>query len=247
MKTKVFFLVCFLISFCYLSAFPTVINKVYAQEIEYKRVVNEKTPFFLDEKGADILFYLPKGYYIRVLSVKNNILHVECFGSGGTPMLDGYVEKNSVIDCLSPVENPFLSLQIKTSSSCVLYDDANLTKEVQFLFKDRTLFYYGKAVSDNGQNLLFVYYNGKIGYVKETDVYPFSVPSHPEPLNLQNSTTPSAQTEISSAPSNEQFNGLKTAVVVCLFLAGVIALCVALKKKGDPFSCLTYLDDDNAD
>ena len=73
MKTKVFFLVCFLISFCYLSAFPTAINKVYAQEIEYKRVVNEKTPFFLDEKGADILFYLPKGYYVRVLSVKNNI------------------------------------------------------------------------------------------------------------------------------------------------------------------------------
>ena len=64
---------------------------------------------------------------------------------------------------------------------------------------------------------------------------------------LKTPPAPPAQTEISSAPSNEQFNGLKTAVVVCLFLAGVIALCVALKKKGDPFSCLTYLDDDNVD
>ena len=247
MKTKAFLLIYFLMSFFCFSVFFTNPIPVYAQEIEYKRVVNEKTPFFIDEKGESTLFFLPKSYYVKVLSSNEDFLHVECFGSGGTPMIDGYVEKNSVIDCNSAVVSPFLSLQIKTANSCVLYQDSSLTQNLQFLFKDRELFYYGNAISANGQNLFLVYYNGKIGYVKESDVYPFSVPSHPEPLNVQNSTNSSTQTEVLNASPQQQLNGLKTAVIVCLFLAGIIALCMVLKKKDKSSSSLTYLDDDNAD
>ncbi len=244
MKIKCLFLACSLLILTLVPA-PTPV-RAYAEQVEYKRVVNEKTPFFIDEKGVSCLFYLPKGYYVKVLSTNDNFLHVECFGSGGTPSIDGYVEKNSVIDCLSQVTSPYLSMQVKTSCSCVLYEDTSLNQTLHLLFKDKTLFYYGEAVSDNGQNLICVYYNGKIGYVKETDVYPFSVPNHPEPINAQNSTPSQARTEITTDTSLGQFNGLKTAVIVCLFLAGIIALCIALRKKGDS-SCATLLDDDNVD
>ena len=218
-----------------------------AQESEvYMRVVDSSTPFYLDANASTLLFYLPCTYYVKVLDSNQNYTHVECFGGDTTPAIDGYVptSKLQVVDY--QVTSPYLSLTITTGNSCPLFKNSELDFAIYNVFENRKLSYYGLLTQDGKENLYYVCYNNKLGYVKESDVIPFTVQSHPTPLLNQQvaESKPSATTVTTSESSSEW---IKTAIIICLSLAGVIALLTLLKGKKKPSFYASSLDDENDD
>jgi hypothetical protein len=144
------------------------------------------------------------------------------------------------------VTNPYLSKTITTATTCVLYADTSLRQSVQYLFKDRELTYYGVIKASDNTFLFCVGYNGKLGYVKEADVYPFTIENHPNELTFLTPETPIETPTNNTSITNSQDNGflsLRIIIIACLILAGLIALFVALGKH--PQKSQTAFYDEN--
>ena len=103
--------------------------------------------------------------------------------------------------------------------------------------------FYGTLPLD-GDNLYYVSYNGKLGYVKEACVFPFSIPNHPNELTFlvpeQPQTPPNAEQN-----SQNVYPGLYAAVIACLIFSGVIALIVAIRFKPKKSVAVSYYDEND--
>ena len=209
----------------YLYPFPAKANA----EEEFLRVITDETPFYSDEELNDFLFYLPYTYYVRTLSENAGVVHAEIEVSGA--IIDGYVEKNLLYyDGLS-VENPYPKVLLETSKNAVLYEDASLTSPTLYAFAGRTMKFLGRATFGN-ETIYYVSYNNHIGYVKESDVMPFSIENHPNPLTFIK--TPEKPEENSDKKPQSESNAvfiLRIVIIGALSLAGVVGLIVSLIKK----------------
>ena len=197
----------------------------------YYRVIDDETPFFSDVKGENLMFYLPYTYYVKVLGISGNIAHIECFGSGDTVKIDGYTYfDNLFFDGLN-VLDPYLEQKVMTQKTAVLYSNPNLSDPIQFVFAERKLNYYGHLNIDD-EYVYCVEYGGIIGYLKESDLYPFYIEDHPnEQTFLPSSPTPPPSENGSDTDATTPF---RIIIISCLVLAGIIGLFIAVKKKKSP-------------
>ena len=207
---------------CYVS--PTL---AFAQS-EYRRVINDTTPFYKSTLDENPLFFLPYTYYVKVLSQSNNFCHVEINGENGQLGIDGFVPTEQLFYDGQEVLSPYLTLYITTVDTAVLYADANLSSPIQYIFAERSLLYFGERQSLGGK-LFYVAYNNKLGYVKESDVMPFVINNHPNKLTFIVEPTPEENPSKTQAKSD--LFTIKTAIIVCLLLAGLIALFIAISNK----------------
>ena len=217
---------------------------VRAQD-NYLRVISSDTPFYKNIADDTPLFYLPYTYYVKVLTQNGEYTHVEVYGDGGIPAIDGFVPTYYLFEDGLNVENPFVVLTLTTTDTAILYADPFTSTQLQYLFPNRQLSFYG-TMPGTDSNLYLVGYNGKLGYVKENAVYPFSIPNHPNELTFIVPEAPSDNQ--SSTPENMQnadFLGLKIAIIVCLVFAGIIALFVALKIKPQKSVAVGFYDDND--
>ncbi len=196
-------------------------------ESQYYRVLKEDVAFCTSPSLDTALFYLPYSYYVKKLDVSGEFYHVSCY-SGSTPTLDGYV----LISDLTPCQNenpPFLNFQITTVKATSLYTDNTLTDNLQFIFQNRTLNYYGKYYSGSGSVIFYVYYNKNLGFVEEEAVFPFVVPLQQDKLPTAKEDT----TEKSVDKTDKTETALKSTVIVSIALstAIIIALIVIPDKK----------------
>ena len=155
------------------------------------------------------------------------MLLVECYGNN-TPAVDGYVKADLVIAYDQTPYDPYANLSLTTTTHTTLYSDADCTKKIQVVFADRQLNYYGSYINDWGERLFFVHYNNKYGYVKEVDVAPFTIPPHPIPI-IDESTDPPQQTGQTSSTTAL----IRTAIIICVSVAGFLAIIIVYKKKSD--------------
>jgi hypothetical protein len=209
-----------------LLLFSTSQIKVKADSEKYMRVINSTTPFFSDENGENLLFYLPYTYYVKVLNVNNGMAHVE-IGSKNQAVLDGYTFVELLFSDNQPVTSPYPEIRLLTCSITTFYEDLSLNNEIRYLFKDRVLGYYG-SIETAGEIVYYVSYGSSVGYVKESCLYPFEIPNHPNELTFldKNEEEPSIIGE--NKPLNTAF---KTVIIACLFLAGIIGLFFSLHSK----------------
>lgn len=244
-KIIIFLVIITTLIFHVASPIPTVV----AAQSPYQRIITEDTPFYSDENGVKLLFYLPYTYYVKVLSEKDGLSHVECYGLGGTAAIDGYVPSSMLFDDGLSVTNPFVILKITTAKTAVLYADAALTEPLQYVFAERELSYYG-ARNTETENLYYVGYNDRLGYVKESDVVPFLIPNHPneltfivpeEPPLKENTENQEQQTENDLSVQTN----LRIIIIVCLIFAGIIALFIALKNKPQKSVAAGYYDEND--
>ncbi len=211
----------------------------------YLRVITDDTPFYKNVADQTPTFYLPYTYYVKNLGSIDEFTHVEVYGQNGVAAIDGFVPTDMLFyDGLS-VDNPFVSLSLKTQNTAILYADIALTQPVLYLFDDRTLSYYGKASLD-GKNIYYVGYNDRLGYVKEDNVYPFSIPNHPNELTFivpEEPVVPPKNEQLD--PTKDDYVVLKAAIVVCLILAGVIALVFVVKNRPNKNVAISFYDDND--
>jgi hypothetical protein len=221
---------------------PITYAKASSNEV-YARIITHDTPFYKSPFDENPTFYLPYTYYVKVLNYQQDLAHIECYGDGNITAIDGFVPTEYLyIDNLE-VTSPFVVLELTTVETAILYEDSSLLVQSQYIFKDRKLNYYGQLTS-NGITLYYVGYNSKLGYVKESDVYPFSIPPHPNELTF---LTP----EVEETPHQENtsktqdFFGIKIAIIICLLFAGFIGLFVALSNKREKTVATTFYDEND--
>ena len=198
-----------------------------AKSDNYMRITTQITPFFQDAETTDLLFYLPYTYYVNVLEVKGNVAHVEY----GEPAIDGYTYFDMLFSDNLDTENPFPDLYLTTLKTTTLYKDVNLKSPILFVFAERKLKFYGRIEQDN-QFLYFVEYNGKIGYVLEDDIYPFTLLNHPNPLTFLPEDPPT--TNVPSLNKVTALTPIRIIIISCLLLAGIIGIFISIKNKKSP-------------
>ena len=199
----------------------------------YARIITEDTPFYSDPAGINMLFYLPYTYYVRVLDTGETLSHVECYGTGAAA-LDGYVPTDMLFYDGQSVQAPYANVTVTAACTAVLYEDASLSGAVQYIFEGRTMNYYGYLPESENSGIFFVSYNDKLGYVKESEVIPFTIPQHPNELTFLPQEEPEPLPEDNPAQNDEKASGgadLKLIIIVCLIFAGIIALFVVFRKK----------------
>ncbi len=212
---------------------------------KFLRVTNDTTPFYKSVNETSPLFYLPYTYYVKPLGTNGVYTYVECYGNGGVAALDGYVPTELLFDDGLAVINPYVVLELTTQTTAVLYNDASLNEPLQYLFAERQLKYYG-YLKIGEQRIYYVSYNDKLGYIKESDVYPFSIANHPNELTFLPKDDPESLPDQLINNKSETF-GLKITIIVCLIFAGVIALIIALKGKPAKKVAISYYDDNDYD
>lgn len=204
-----------------------VIQTTHAQTgFEYKRVINQTTPFFSNVLDERPLFYLPYTYYVKVLDQVGEFSHVEIHGDGQIA-IDGFVPTDMLFFDGQQVIYPYLDLKIKTLTTTLLYLDADLSTPSQYLFAERELTYYGEFSGEQGK-VFYVSYNNRLGYVKQTDVYPFNIENHPNELTF---LPKEPQKESVKTTTTKDFFSIKYIIIACLIFAGLFALFVALNNK----------------
>ncbi len=237
---------CFILSFLCILIFSIIISPTNASakgsSQNYLRVITTATPFYADFDGQNLLFYLPYTYYVKVLSLGETLSHVECYGDNDTPAIDGYAPTEMLFSDGLEVDNPYPHLTIKTAVATVLYSDAKLSNAIQHVFADRQLTFYGKLDRDEKEPVYYVGYNNKLGYVSESDILPFTLPEHKNPLTfLAPDTSKPAEPET----SNDGALSLRIIIIACLGLAGGFALIIALKKKPKTETAISYYDEND--
>lgn len=213
---------------------------------EYRRVIDQKTPFFQSIHDSLPIFYLPYTYYVRIIGSQGELTHVQLHGDNGIAGIDGYVPTDLLFYDGLEVANPFLNLDITTAGTTVLYQDQYLSIPSQYIFAERKLKYYGH-VNNSTENIYYVSYNNKLGYVRESEILPFVIPNHPNELTFIVEPTPPPVQEdpITTQPQTQSDAfGLKAIIIICLLFAGIIALFISLGKKNDTVKTNYYEEND---
>lgn len=241
---KLFVLTCLTITFCVGAIVSINVNTAYA-ETEYLRIITEDTPFYKNAYDTEPLFFLPYTYYVRVLDRDQAYTHVECKADSNIPAIDGYVPTEMLFDDGLSVIEPYVNLKVKTLSTALLFEDSSLISPLQYVFAEREMVYYGNYVLQNGSIIYYVSYNNRLGYVKESDVYPFAINNHPNELTFLQPEAPSPQPEQPQTQSKSEMLSLKIIIIGCLVFAGIIGLIFAVKHKPTKSPAVTFYDEND--
>lgn len=231
-KVSILLFICFLFS-------PTTFYAKAEQTKNYYRVIKEDAPFYESSSMQNILFFLEYTYYVNVIAEHGDLFQIEVFGDQNSPSFIGYTKKENLFKDDLAITNPYPSLSIKTCTSTVLYTDTHYLNKQVYLFAERNYTYYGKNY-DNANNVLYLIgYEDKIGYVKESSVYPFIVENHPNKLTFLQVEEP--KQEVPTVSPNQEIKDksvfadentlIKVGIICSLIVAGGIGLYVVTRKK----------------
>lgn len=225
---------------------PLSIKTAYA-DVTYLRVINQTTPFYSKPTDVEPLFFLPYTYYVKVIDFGEEYTHVECKKSGSAPAIDGYVPSSMLFDDGLSVIEPYVNLNVKTATTALLFEDCSLTTPLQYVFPDRELSYLGEYVNQAGFMVYYVSYNNRLGYVKEADVYPFSIPNHPNELTFIVEEPPVEEDEQPTLPTTDSDSllSIKILIIASLLFAGIVALVFAIKRKPSNAQAVTFYDEND--
>ncbi|MCQ2387717.1 MAG: hypothetical protein MJ066_04655 [Clostridia bacterium] len=227
-----------------INTFAVKTKTVYA-DTEYLRVITTDTPFYSDEKGENLLFYLQYTYYVKVLGFSGQFTKVEYLNNDNTLAVDGFVPTEMLFCDNLEVSSPYPNKKLLTSKNTILYQDYNQNSGIQYVFQGRELTYYGYIYNKN-EKLLFVEYNDNLGYIKESDVVPYSIENHPNDLTFIVKETITEINEEVPVSTDEQIKKdnsktLKIVIVSCIAFAGIISLFIAFRSK--PNRKVDYYDE----
>ena len=103
--------------------------------------------------------------------------------------------------------------------------------------------YYGSLPTEEGI-LYYVGYNGKLGYVKESNIYPFSIPTHANQLTfLPSDKVEGEQEETTNNIVKDSAFSIRILIIGCLMFAGIVALFVVFKQRTAPTVRTGYYDE----
>lgn len=239
--------------FLFLTIILIVPNTFFAKaqsSKNYYRVITEDANFYESSSMQSTLFYLQYTYYVNVIAEVGELYQIEVYGGENSPSFIGYTKKENLYKDDFEITSPYPNASVKTCCSTILYNDTNYLNKQVYLFPERSFTYYGKNYDSVGNVLYLIGYEDKVGYVKESSLYPFSIDNHPneltflkkEPVEQVNG----ADTEIvedNTKPKTDENTLLKVGIICSLIVAGGLGLYVVLRKKEHPQRKVSYYDE----
>ncbi len=199
-------------------------DTVNAQSVyTYSRVMTEDTGFYSDAGGSYLKFYLPYGYFVKILEVGSTYTKVNYMNDNAQfPFLTGYIKTVDLIPREDVPVTPYPLLNLTVISDDVLFADISLTVSKVGVYANTLAIYYGEVVSETDEPLVYVYCNGYLGYMRKSCFAPFIVPSHPEPIQ----SSSFEDSHFSSSHSKPQTNSTDNLQI--LIVAGISVIVVSI-------------------
>ena len=204
---------------------------------DYARILDDDVYFYGNEtlSPSDVLFVLPKGYYVKVISAGE--LYFECVyadSSNDYSKILGFIEKDNVELCegVSPL---YPSISLSTISQTNMYSDPSASSEVVVsLFSGQSVEFYGYAVD---HDFLFVKAGNDFGYINIKSLETPKIKDHPIPLPTMPSPSPTPTPNPSDEPaitepiSSEIPTAIQVMLVIFILIPVVIISIFLFSKK----------------
>lgn len=159
------------------ALFPA--TRARADEVKFAMVVSDDAAFYADAGCEIIKFYLPKSYFVKVVSAYGDVSRVIYMDDGSDyPMREGYVKTVDLDFSFASPSAPYPSVTLTACSDEVLFSGTDKSQPKTVIASGSHATYYG-SITVSGEKLLYVYANGFIGYVRESGFAPYEVGLHP--------------------------------------------------------------------
>lgn len=223
----------------FISACTPTLAVAAESSIKYSRITSESVVLYIDAGLTIPWFTLPYSYYVKVLTVSGSAAKVEYKGdSSARPSAKGYIstEYLDITEDVPSVISP--SLVLTVNQNCLSYKDVDLTI-AETVTQNSTLDFYGFYTRVDGEKFVYGYlstsYGDKfVGYIPESAVYAFSVPSLPMDVSV---SAPSGEDGDSSSLATENDRvfggGLQIIIVVAVSVVAVSIVYLLFRPSSD--------------
>lgn len=195
------FLTIFLITFILLFNFFIDVSPVYANSQKFMRVLSENVYLYADNACTQKLFEIPKTYYLKIEGENGEFARVSYGNDNGVyPVIMGYAKISELTACDYIPLKPFAVTKVATCVQDILFNDSNKKHAFFNVPIDSVMVFYGEYLTPDGSELIFVYYQNKLGYLDKSSVNAYAIPDNQDPI--QNEQTPSDE-----PPSENQEQG----------------------------------------
>lgn len=213
---------------------------------EWVRINGEGVFLYANNYSQKVLCILQDTYYLRVIKEEDTMLFVSLMGeSSDFPAITGYVWTSQVKKVKSTPVTPYYPTEyitVKTDSAALKLSPVPSAETLVVAANTQKICFYGEIIS-YGETWYYVYFAGKFGYVRSSQVTMPQISPHPTPTE---ETTPAVSpnpTEEEEKPSdNKTFSPASEIILIAfvILLALGLALAVILpgnvKRRNDVFS-----------
>lgn len=213
----------------------------------YALVACDEAEFYSDASCRMVKFCLPYGYYVRIVSVGTDYSRVIYMdGQKNLPFTEGYVSNLNLDFSMTPSTSPYPDLILTVKSEEVLFSDVTLNQPKTVISVNSHASYYGK-INVNGENFLYVYCSGYVGYVRESAFYDFEITVHPDVLRLnaekENSVEITSEDHSSGETNTVKSDTFRIVVIAVIAIAGLCLLYLILRPERQSSNDRSYFDD----
>lgn len=222
---RLFILICCIAAACRLAD-TRVFAAQSGEKYEYARILTENTVFYADPDCSVAKFYLPYGYFVKVLSAgEDSVRIIYMDDSADVPAREGYIKTSCLHPFYDNPVNPYPKKTLTLGSDEVLFADSKLSQPKAVLSASVKAYFYGETTV-SGEKYYYVYSNGYVGYVRKSAFLNPEIPAHPLPLPEQQTEQPETPQE-SQKQTTPHAAGLDSTVKTVVIIAvSLVALSV---------------------
>lgn len=221
-----------------------------ALKYEYARILTENTLFYADPNCSIAKFYLPYGYFVKVLSVSEDSVRVLYMDDNAEiPAREGYIKTSCLHPYAGEVANPYPSVTLTLSFDEVLFADSKLSSPKTVLSSNVKAAFYGETVI-GGEKYYYVYAKGYVGYVRKSAFLNAEIPAHPLPVKQNSDKNRSPDTDENSQKQTTPYasgfdSTVKTVIIIAVSLVALSVVYLLFKPSAKANYAATKKDSDD--
>jgi len=211
-------------------SFSFGLNAAADSDVKYSRILNETTAFY--DESKEILFYLPYSYYVKVISVGSTYTSVSYQGGNGIiPVIEGYIKTENLNIVKVTPSNPYPDTTVMTKSADTLFSDSDLSLPKTIISSKSSAYYYGKKTDTSGEDLIYVYCNKYIGYMRKSAFGTFTLALNSDPIETDSGNSESDK-ESESVVKNTLGDSLQIFIIVGISVIAISIVYLLFRPSG---------------
>lgn len=217
-------------TFCFA---PTV---AAAEDVSYLEVTKDNVYLYENTVVQDVLFTLPRTYYVKVL--KRNLTPVyhlvEYNGVSGLVKVQDFSSET-----VDNIANPYyIGRNISANAGQYLYAKASFSEQTNLVASDLNLLYLGKTTGEKrnytSSTWFAVLYANQVYYIhsamtEDLDLLEFGIPAHPN--SAASSKEDGADNKGKDAPTEKGVDTVRILLILGMFVPIVIILVVLFRPR----------------
>lgn len=195
----------------------------------WARIVKDNVYLYAEQESSKQMFMLEKSYYVQILDVSDNMLHVSVMqNEANFPQITGYIKRTDAELCTVAPLTPYyptVRLTVTADSAALRLSPSTSADVVITATNTQKVSYYGKL--ENDKKWYYVCFGDKFGYVDVNSVSAPNIELHPTPLpNTQEIPTVTNPTDTDpSDPAPAERSSPTSEILLIVF---VVLLAVGL-------------------